>query len=76
MKIRIRVKPNSREQKIEEDEQGLIVRLKSSPTKGKANEELIDLLAKRYDVRKNQITIKSGTSNKLKLIEIIKPKSN
>ena len=72
MKIRVRVKPNSHEQKIEEDESGLIVRLKSSPTKGKANEELMSLLAKKYKVRKNQIVIKSGASSKLKLIEIIK----
>ena len=47
MKIQVKVKPNSKQQKIEELEDGsLIIRLKSLPIKGQANQELIKLLAK------------------------------
>lgn len=71
MKIKIRVKPNSKQQKVEELEDGsLVIRLKSLPIKGKANQELIKLLAERYQVNKSQIIIKSGLSSSNKLIEI------
>ena len=44
--------------------------LKSPPVDGKANEELIKLLAKKFDVAKSDIRIKSGLSSRQKLIEI------
>jgi uncharacterized protein (TIGR00251 family) len=69
--ITIKVKPNSKQQKITEAEDGsLTVHLKSPPVDGKANKELIKLLAKKYQVPKSQITIKSGLTSKNKLIEI------
>lgn len=71
MKIQIKVKPNSKQQKIEEENDGtLIVRLKSLPVDGKANQELIEMLAKKFRVAKSQIIIKSGLSSRNKLIEI------
>ena len=71
MKIRVKVKPNSKEQKIEEyTDGGFTVRLKSPPIDGKANQELIALLAKRYKVAKSQVQIKSGLSSKNKLVTI------
>ncbi|MEH1875385.1 DUF167 domain-containing protein [Nostoc sp.] len=71
MQKKIKVKPNSKQQKIEEQLDGsLIVYLKSPPVDGKANEELIKLLAKKFDVAKSDIRIKSGLSSRQKLIEI------
>lgn len=71
MKIQVKVKPNSKQQKIEELSNGsLTIYLKSSPTKGKANQELIKLLAKRYQVTQADIVIKSGITSKNKVIEI------
>lgn len=71
MQKRVKVKPNSKVQKIEEDaDGGLIVYLKSPPIDGKANEELIKLLAEKFDVRQSNIRIKSGLSSRQKLIEI------
>ena len=71
MKIKVTVKPNSKQQKIEESADGsLIVRLKSPPVDGKANRELIEMLAKQFKVTKSQISIKSGLSSKNKLVEI------
>lgn len=51
MKIQLKVKPNSQQQKVIELENGnLMVYLKSSPTKEKANRELIKVLSQRYHV--------------------------
>ncbi|MFN6222240.1 MAG: DUF167 domain-containing protein, partial [Dolichospermum sp.] len=44
----------------------------SPPIDGKANEELIKLLAKKFDVPKSSITIKSGVTSRNKLIIIDK----
>jgi len=46
------------------------VHLKSPPVDGKANAELIQVLAKLFDVSKSSIRIKSGASSKSKLVEI------
>ena len=71
MKIQLKVKPNSQQQKVIELENGnLMVYLKSSPTKGKANRELIKVLSQRYHVNQAQITIKRGLFNPNKTIEI------
>ena len=67
----IKVKPNSKEQQIIEEEDGsLTIRLKSPPVDGKANQELIKVLSKKYNVPKSYIRIKSGASSRQKLIEI------
>ena len=71
MQKRVKVKPNSKQQKIEEQTDGsLTIRLKSPPVDGKANEELIKLLADKFNVPKSHIRIKSGLSSRQKLIEI------
>ncbi|MBD2446434.1 DUF167 domain-containing protein [Nostoc sp. FACHB-152] len=71
MQKRVKVKPNSKQQKIVEESDGsLTVHLKSPPVDGKANEELIKLLADKFDVPKSCITIKLGLSSRQKLIEI------
>ena len=55
----VKVKPNSKHQSIEEEPNGsLTIHLKSPPINGKANEELIKFLAKKYDVPKLNIRIK------------------
>lgn len=71
MQKKVKVKPNSKVQKIEETDDGsLSVHLKSPPIDGKANEELIKLLAKKFNVPKSHIRITSGLSSRQKLIEI------
>lgn len=71
MKIQIKVKPNTKQQRIIEEEDGsLTVYLKSPPVDGKANAELIQLLAKKYNVSKSCVTIESGLSSKIKRVAI------
>jgi uncharacterized protein len=69
--IQVKVKPNSSQQKIDAQEDGtFVVFLRSPPVDGKANEELIKILSKEFDVPKSSITIKSGRSSKTKRVEI------
>ena len=71
MKKQVKVKPNSKNQNIEEAADGsLIINLKSPPVEGKANEELIQILAKKFDVSKSRISIKFGLSSRNKVVEI------
>ncbi|MEH1835470.1 MAG: DUF167 domain-containing protein [Nostoc sp.] len=71
MQKKVKVKPNSKQQKIEEQPDGsLTVYLKSLPIDDQANEELIKLLAEKFDVTKSHIRIKSGLSSRQKLIKI------
>ncbi|NJK70481.1 MAG: DUF167 domain-containing protein [Microcoleus sp. SU_5_3] len=69
--LTVKVKPNSKQQSIQKQPDGsLIVHLKSPPIDGKANQELIVLLAKKFNLSKSSIAIKSGFSSRNKLVEI------
>lgn len=71
MKLQVTVKPNARQQRIIENDDGsLTVHLMSPPVDGKANAELIKLLAKTYGVSKSKVMIKLGQTSRQKLIEI------
>lgn len=71
MKISVKVKPKSKQQRIEQNHEGVwMVKLKSPPVNDKANQELITIIAKHFNVRKSQVTIKSGQSSPNKIIEI------
>lgn len=69
--LRVKVKPNARVSEIEELSDGSwLVRVKSPPVDGKANEEVVALIAQHFAVRKSQVAIKSGGSGRLKLVQI------
>lgn len=71
MKITVHVKPNSKTQSILKiNETEYKIQLKSLPVDGKANQELISVLAKEFSVRKRDVTILHGGSSKKKLVEI------
>lgn len=71
MKIRIKVKPNSREQKVEVLPDGSFkIQVKSIAEKGKANEEIIKILADYFDTPKSNIRIILGQGSSNKLVEI------
>jgi uncharacterized protein len=73
MEIKVKIITNSSQQSIEELTPGEFkVRLKSVPVEGKANKELISLLADRYNIAKSMITIVRGKTSKNKIIEIVK----
>jgi uncharacterized protein len=69
--IQVKVKPNSRESTFHSLEDGtFLASLKSPPVDGKANAELIGLVAKHFKAAKSAVTIKSGAGARMKLVAI------
>ena len=70
--LTINVKPNSRQQEliIDTDENCATILVKSPPDKGKANKEIIKMLAKILDVSSSKITIVAGHTSRTKKIAI------
>ena len=69
--IQVKVKPNARASALEEAGDGTwLARVKAPPAEGKANAELLALIADRFGVRKTQVSIKSGASGRMKLVQI------
>ena len=69
--IQVKVKPNSRASLLEQKEDGTwLAQIKSPPVDGKANEELIGLVAKHFKCPKSHVWIKSGGSTRMKLVQI------
>ena len=69
--IQVRVKPNARVSVLEEKADGTwLAQIKSPPVDGKANEELIALIAKRFGCRKADVSIKAGGAGRLKLVQL------
>ena len=69
--IQHKVKPNARGQSLVEGDDGIwLASLKSPPVDGKANAELIALLAKHFGCRQADVTIKAGAGGRLMLVKI------
>lgn len=71
MKLSIKVKPNSIQEKIILlGKNNYLVSLTSPAEKNKANLELIKVLSKHFKIPQKSIIIKSGLTNKNKIIEV------
>ncbi len=69
--IEVKVKPNSKQSKVETNEEGTLVAfVKAQPIDGKANAELISLIASHFGLHKRQVSIKTGASGRMKRIEL------
>ena len=69
--LRVKVKPSSRSSSLTQETDGTWrARLKSPPVDGKANEELVALIATHFKCRKANVVIKSGASGRIKLIRV------
>lgn len=69
--LQVKAKPRSKASELTQSADGTwIARLKSPPVDGKANAELIALVAERFGVRKSDVTIKAGASGRMKLVKI------
>jgi uncharacterized protein len=72
--LQIKVKPNARVSLLEESSPGVwLAQLKSPPVDGKANEELIALVAKQFGCRKAAVSIKGGATGRMKWVRIADP---
>ena len=69
MLIKVKVIPNSSEDRVIGEENGFLkVKVRTPPEKGKANLALIELLAKYFQLPKRCIIIQSGHASPIKHI--------
>ena len=69
--IQVKVKPNARVSTLCEMPDGTwLAQIKSPPVDGRANEELLALVARHFALPKSRIAVKSGASGRVKLLHI------
>jgi uncharacterized protein (TIGR00251 family) len=69
--MRIKVKPRARASSLAQAADGTwLAKLKSPPVDGKANEELIALVAEHFQCRRAAVSIRSGASGRMKLVRV------
>ena len=72
-RLQAKVKPRSRTSAFLQGADGTwLAQLKSAPVDGKANAELVALVAKHFKVPRAAVTIKSGASGRQKWLTIEK----
>ncbi len=71
MKIKVKVKPNSKKEEIKKIEEDFYeIRVTVVPEKGKANKKVIEILSKHLKVPKSKIKLVKGEKSKEKIFEI------
>lgn len=71
MIIKVKIHPNSKENKIISYSENLLeVRIKAPAIENKANKELVNFLSEYFKVNKNSVIIKKGEHSKNKTISI------
>ena len=70
MRLQVKVFPkSSREELVEKD--GVIkAYVKAAPDKGKANKAVVALVAKKYRVKKTDVSIVTGQTSRNKVVEV------
>jgi len=69
--IEVKVKPNARTSELHRQSDGTWrAELKAPPTDGKANAELIALVAKEFGCARSAVSIKTGAARRSKLVRI------
>lgn len=67
--LQVKVKPRAKVSELSQAADGTwIAKLKSPPVDGKANEELVALVAEKFACRKAAVTIKAGAAGRTKLV--------
>lgn len=71
MVLQVNVKPGSRVEVLDRDMAGRwVARVLAPAAEGRANEALIELLAKHFEVPRRQVRIRTGHVSRIKLVEI------
>jgi uncharacterized protein len=69
--LRVRVKPgSSRSGPIRADPDAILIGLHSPPEKGRANDELVRIVARMAGVPPSSVTILRGTTSRQKLVQV------
>lgn len=73
MRIYVTASPRSSRNKVEKiGDSEYKVYMTTAPVEGKANKQLIDLLADHFKVAKSCVTIVGGKSTKRKMVDILR----
>lgn len=71
MRIKIYVQPGAKKTAYDGEFNGCIkIKIKSPPTDGKANEELISFISQSLNLSKKEVGIISGEKSRYKIIEV------
>ena len=71
MVLQVKVKPRARVSSLEQVPDGTwVARLKAPPVDGKANDELVGLIADHFQCRRAAVSIKSGATGRTKLVVV------
>ena len=71
MILQVKVKPRAKVSELSRGADGTwTAKLKSAPVDGKANEELVSLVAERFRCRRAAVTIKAGATGRTKLVRV------
>lgn len=69
--LQVKVKPRSKKSSFSQQTDGSwIAQIKAPPVDGKANDELIALVAQHFRCHKSAVVIKAGTSGRIKLVKV------
>ena len=69
--LQVKVKPRAKISSLEQVSDGTwVAKLKSPPVDGKANKELVALVAEHFNCRKAAVAIKAGASGRTKLVKV------
>jgi uncharacterized protein (TIGR00251 family) len=71
MRLRVRVKPGAREEKVSREPDGsLLISVTARAQEGKANEAVVKAVARALGVPKSSVRIVSGLSSRTKTLEV------
>ncbi len=76
MKIKVKVIPNAKKEKVVQDLEYIKVYVNQPPLEGRANKRLVELLAEYFKIDKKSIKIIQGERSRVKLIKIDKNEDN
>jgi len=69
--LQVKVKPRAKTSELVQSADGTwVARLKSPPVDGKANAELIALVAQKFHCAKAAVTIKAGAASRTKIVRV------
>ena len=69
--LQVKVKPNARSSSLTQlPDDTWLATIKSPPVDGKANAELIDLVAHQFGCARSAVVIRTGAGTRLKLVRI------
>ncbi len=71
MKLTITVHPNSKQQKVIDQNNELHVYVRARAKEGEANKAVIEVLAQHFQVKKSAVLLLRGEKGKKKVVEVV-----